>query len=144
MYVVLTDNVERHAGCQSFSPPATRPWKSDSMKLWFWCKRLGLSNFVLLWQNALGKQPKQGRVVWLQFRKFQFTGSELRPEGKQNRMAAEAFVRAKSLLEQPGSKEKAKGRVWGQRFITSQVLVTSFSMQDPLQTAHLPGSHWGG
>lgn len=97
--MVLTDTVERHAGCQSFSPPATRPWKADSMKLWFWCKQLGLSALCHFDTMPWVSKPKQGRVVLLQFQRFQFTVSVHRSGLKGSRTAWQK----KHLLEQSHS-----------------------------------------
>lgn len=68
--MVLTDNVERHAGCQSFSPPATRPWKSDSMKLWFWCKQLGLSALCHFDTMPWVSNPSKEGLFCFSFRDF--------------------------------------------------------------------------
>lgn len=68
--MVLTDNVKRHTVCQNFSPPATQPWKSDSMKLWFWHKQLGLSALCHFDKKPWVSNPSNEGLFCFRFRGF--------------------------------------------------------------------------
>lgn len=141
--MVLTDNVKRHTVCQNFSPPATQPWKSDSMKLWFLHKQRDLSALCHVDKMPWVSNSSKEGLFCFRFRDFssQLMSSAQagREAERRGRSVCESKVTLRASRRQRESKRKGLGAKVSSKSSISDLSPCRTSSRQPFTRKSLRG-----